>query len=59
MEGEGATLRLARMKPNVLAVLRADRFVERLGAERIHGDVDRAVEAQLSGASRPGPAARA
>jgi SulP family sulfate permease len=59
VEGEGATLRLARVKPNVLAVLRADGFVDGLGAARIHGDVDRAVEAQLSGASRPAPAARA
>jgi sulfate permease, SulP family len=41
-----ATLRLARVKPNVLAVLRADGFVDRLGAERIHGNVYRAVEAQ-------------
>jgi len=41
------TLRLARVKPNVLAVLDADDFVERIGAERIHGNVHRAVEAQL------------
>ena len=33
---------------SVLAVLRADGFVDRLGADRIHGNVDRAVEAQLS-----------
>jgi sulfate permease, SulP family len=45
---EGGTLRLARVKPNVLAVLRADGFVDRLAADRIHGNVDRAVEAQLS-----------
>jgi sulfate permease, SulP family len=47
VEGSGATLRLARVKPIVLAVLRADGFVDRLGADRIHGNVDRAVEAQL------------
>ena len=47
VEGSDATLRLARIKPNVLAVLRADGFVDRLGADRIHGNVDRAVEAQL------------
>jgi sulfate permease, SulP family len=47
VEGGGATLRLARIKPNVLAVLHADGFVDRLGADRIHGNVDRAVEAQL------------
>jgi sulfate permease, SulP family len=45
---EGGTLRLARVKPNVLRVLRADGFVDRLAADRIHGNVDRAVEAQLS-----------
>jgi anti-anti-sigma factor len=49
VETGGATLRLARVKPGVLAVLRADGFVERLGAKRIHGNVHRAVEAQLSG----------
>ncbi len=43
----GATLRLARVKPNVLAVLRADGFVDRLGADRIHGNVQRAVRTQL------------
>jgi high affinity sulfate transporter 1 len=45
---DGGTLRLARVKPNVLRVLRADGFVDRLAADRIHGNVDRAVEAQLS-----------
>ena len=40
-------LRLAKVKPKVLEVLLADGFVDRLGAERIHGDVQRAVEAQL------------
>jgi SulP family sulfate permease len=48
VESDGGTLRLARVKPNVLRVLRADGFVDRLGADRIHGNVDRAVEAQLS-----------
>jgi sulfate permease, SulP family len=47
VESDGATLRLARVKPNVLAVLRADGFVDRLGADRIHGNVQRAVRAQL------------
>src|SRR3954449_5616649 len=45
----GATLRLADVKPPVLAVLREDGFVDRLGAERIHGDIDRAVAAQMRG----------
>jgi anti-anti-sigma factor len=47
VEAGGGTLRLARVKPSVLAVLRADGFVDRLGADRIHGNVHRAVEAQL------------
>ena len=42
-----ATLRLARVKPPVLAVLHADGFTELLGADHIHGNVHRAVEAQL------------
>jgi sulfate permease, SulP family len=48
LESDGATLRLARVKPNVLAVLSADGFVDRLGADRIHGNVQRAVVAQLA-----------
>ena len=47
LESNGGTLRLARVKPNVLAVLRADGFVDRLGADRIHGNVHRGVEAHL------------
>jgi hypothetical protein len=35
-------LRLARVKSGVLAVLRADGFVDRPGADRIHGNVHRA-----------------
>jgi SulP family sulfate permease len=49
LEEDGATLRLARVKPRVLAVLRADGFLDRLGADRIHGNVHGAVEAQLAG----------
>jgi high affinity sulfate transporter 1 len=44
---EGITLRLARLKPQVRAVLEADGFVERIGTDHIHGNVHRAVEAQL------------
>ncbi len=47
-EAEGVTLRLARLKPNVRAVLQADGVVDRIGADHIHGNVDRAVEAQLA-----------
>jgi sulfate permease, SulP family len=44
----GITLRLARVKPQVLAVLRADGIVDGIGADHIHGNVHRAVEAQLA-----------
>ena len=39
--------KIARVKPQVLVVLRADGFVERVGTDHIHGNVHRAVEAQL------------
>ncbi|WP_456823324.1 SulP family inorganic anion transporter [Cellulomonas sp. P5_E12] len=41
----GVAVRLARVKPAVRATLQRDGVVERLGAERIHGSVHRAVEA--------------
>jgi sulfate permease, SulP family len=47
-EAEGITLRLARVKPQVLAVLQADGIIDRIGADHIHGNVHRAVEAQLA-----------
>jgi anti-anti-sigma factor len=47
-ESQGATLRLARVKPRVLGVLRRDGFVERIGSDHLHGNVHRAVEAQIS-----------
>ena len=47
-EAAGVTLRLARLKPHVRAVLQADGVIDRIGADRIHGNVDRAVEAQLT-----------
>jgi SulP family sulfate permease len=50
-EADGVALRLARVKPQVLSVLDADGVVERIGAENIHGNVDRAVEAQLRDAA--------
>jgi SulP family sulfate permease len=49
-EADGVTLRLARVKPQVLAVLQADGTVDRIGADHIHGNVHRAVEAQLAAA---------
>ena len=51
-EADGVTLRLARVKPQVLAVLRADGIVDRIGADHIHGNVHRAVEAQLASSDR-------
>ena len=53
LDEDGVTLRLARVKPQVLAVLRADGIADRIGADHIHGNVHRAVEAQL--ASTDGP----
>jgi sulfate permease, SulP family len=47
MEGDDVTLRLARVKPQVLAMLQADGIVELIGSNKIHGNVNRAVEAQL------------
>src|SRR4051812_5608108 len=43
----GLALHFARVKPQVLAVLGADGVVELIGAERIHGNVHRAVAAHL------------
>ena len=43
------TLRLARVKPGVRAVLDREGVIERLGVDHIHGNVHRAVEAQLNG----------
>ena len=47
-EADGVTLRLARVKPQVRAVLEADGIVDRIGADHIHGNVHLAVEAQLA-----------
>ena len=44
-----ATLRLARVKPSVLAVLQRDGVIDQIGADHVHGNVHRAVEAQLAG----------
>jgi high affinity sulfate transporter 1 len=42
----GVSLRLARVKPSVREVLRRDGFLGRLGDDRVHGNVYRAVVAQ-------------
>jgi sulfate permease, SulP family len=54
-EADGVTLRLARVKPQVLAVLEADGIIGRVGSDRIHGNVHLAVEAQLADAERYDP----
>jgi high affinity sulfate transporter 1 len=49
-DANGITLRLARVKPAVLRVLEADGVISLIGADHIHGNIDRAVEAQLAAA---------
>jgi anti-anti-sigma factor len=51
----GVTLRLARVKPAVLALLARDGFIERIGAGRIHATVAEAVHSHLAAAGRQGP----
>ena len=51
-EADGVTLRLARVKPHVHAILEADGIIDRIGTDHIHGNVHRAVEAQLADAGR-------
>ncbi|MEI5583541.1 MULTISPECIES: SulP family inorganic anion transporter [unclassified Agromyces] len=46
----GITLRLARLKRAVRATLDRDGVLRRIGAENIHGNVARAVRAQVRGA---------
>jgi high affinity sulfate transporter 1 len=43
------SLRLARVKPRVREVLSRAGFIERLGGDRLHGNVDRAVQAEMGG----------
>ena len=45
---DGIELRLARLKPQVLAVLRADGVLDRIGLDHVHGNVERAVQAELT-----------
>ena len=50
----GITLRLARVKPAAYEILKRDGFFERIGGDRTHGNVYRAVEAEMREAgSRP------
>jgi sulfate permease, SulP family len=54
-EQAGVTLRLARVKPAVRELLRRDQVLDRIGGHRIHGNVHRAVEAQLLAAATHEP----
>lgn len=45
-------LRLARVKPQVRAVLDREGFIDRLGGDHLHGNVHRAVEASWSSSPR-------
>jgi sulfate permease, SulP family len=47
-ESAGIQLRLARLKPAAARVLEKDGVLERFGADRVHGNVHRAVEAQIA-----------
>jgi len=40
--------RLARIKPRVRSVLSTDGVIDRIGVDHVHGNVHRAVEAQLA-----------
>ena len=44
----GVTFRVARLKPQVLEVLSADGVVDLIGRDHIHGNVHRAVEAEIA-----------
>jgi SulP family sulfate permease len=54
-QADGVTLRLARVKPPVLKVLLADGLLELIGSDHIHGNVNRAIEAQLAAGEAKGP----
>ncbi len=47
-KADDVTLRLARLKPQVAEVLDADGTIGKLGADHVHGNVQRAVQAQLA-----------
>lgn len=49
----GVTLRLARLKAAVRETLDRDGVLQRIGEDRIHGNVDTAVEAQLQHPATP------
>jgi anti-anti-sigma factor len=45
---DGISLSLARVKPGVRSVLEAQGLIDKIGTDRVHGNVDRAVTAQLA-----------
>ncbi len=55
-EQSGITLRLAKLKPAARDILEREGVLERIGPDRLHGSVHRAVEAQLA-ATPPPPGA--
>jgi anti-anti-sigma regulatory factor len=50
----GVNLRLTRLKPAVRAVLERDGVIELIGADRIHGNIYRAVQAARAAAEAGG-----
>jgi SulP family sulfate permease len=55
-EDAGVSLRLARVKPSVGVTLARDGVLQRLGADRTHGNVYRAVQAHLAASTtEPAP----
>ena len=48
LAADGIRLRLARLKPDTAVVLKADGVLDQVGSEQIHGNVHRAVEAELN-----------
>jgi sulfate permease, SulP family len=47
-EQAGMTLRLTRVKPAVREVLKRDGVLERIGEDKIHGNIEQAVKAQMT-----------
>lgn len=54
----GITLRLARLKKTVRATLERDGVLQRIGAGHIHGNISRAVQAQLETSAPPSSGGR-
>ena len=54
VDDAGVELRLARLKPAVSAILQRDGVLQRLGADKVHANLNRAVQAQLEARRPPG-----